>query len=102
MTTMYSRYSQPELPFQKHSDTSISAAFEAEPAAGTQKTRILEYLRKYRDSGATDEDMQLYLGMNPSTQRPRRIELVQQGLVRDSGTTRPTRAGRQATVWMAR
>ena len=99
--TRTDRYEQPSLPFQKHSDTSLAAAFEAGPNAGTQQARVLEYLRKYHDIGATDEDMQLYLGMNPSTQRPRRIELVQQGLVRDSGSTRPTRSGRQATVWVA-
>jgi hypothetical protein len=50
-------------------------------------------------TGGTDEELQDALGMNPNTQRPRRIELVERGLVRDSGRTRKTKSGRRATVW---
>jgi hypothetical protein len=39
--------------------------------------------------------------MNPSTQRPRRIELMQVRLVKNSGRTRLSRAGRPASVWVA-
>jgi hypothetical protein len=42
------------------------------------------------------------LGMNPSTQRPRRIELCQRNLIVDSGTTRLTTSGRKAVVWKAK
>jgi hypothetical protein len=42
--------------------------------------------------------MQLALGMNPSTQRPRRIELERRGLVVKDGT-RKTSSGRMAVVW---
>jgi DNA-binding IclR family transcriptional regulator len=48
--------------------------------------------------GLTDEEMQRQLEMNPSTQRPRRIELARRGLVVDAGTRR-TASGRMATVW---
>jgi DNA-binding IclR family transcriptional regulator len=48
--------------------------------------------------GLTDEEMQTRLGMNPSTQRPRRIELARRGLVVEGGTRR-TASGRMATVW---
>jgi hypothetical protein len=61
---------------------------------------VLTFLVCRADYGATDEEIQFVVGMNPSTQRPRRIELVRMGLVRDSGTTRLTRAGRKATVWV--
>jgi hypothetical protein len=37
--------------------------------------------------------------MNPSTQRPRRVELVEGGWVEDSGERRPTRSGMDAVVW---
>jgi hypothetical protein len=36
--------------------------------------------------------------LNPNTQRPRRIELVVAGKVRDSGETA---SGRKATIWEA-
>ncbi len=87
-------------PCQSHSATSREAARMAEPAAGTQRARVLGMLRGRGTSGATDEQIQLFLNMNPSTQRPRRIELVAAGLVADSGRTRLTRSGRSAVVWV--
>ena len=62
------------------------------------KTRILRLLIHYPD-GLTDEQIQQYLDMNPSTQRPRRGELVAAGMLLDSGQTRPTTSGRPAVVW---
>jgi transcription initiation factor IIE alpha subunit len=59
--------------------------------------RVLELLAATPD-GLTDEEMQTRLGMNPSTQRPRRIELARRGLVVEAGT-RKTASGRMATVW---
>jgi hypothetical protein len=88
-------------PAQSHSRTSQAAAEQIQPNAGTLRAEVLEHLRKSGPHGATDEEMQTALGMNPSTQRPRRIELVRAGLASDSGTTRPTISGRQATVWKA-
>ena len=90
----------PATPYQKHSDTSMEAAVQAAPKAGTQLGLVFAHLRAYRQ-GATDEAMQDILGMNPSTQRPRRVDLVSRGLVKDSGRTRLTRSGRKATVWVA-
>lgn len=60
--------------------------------------RVLEFLRQAGDAGATDEEIQIGLAMNPSSQRPRRGELVDAGLVVEAGT-RKTRSGRLATVW---
>ena len=85
-------------PFQRHSDTSIAAAREIEPLKETLRSKVLAYLNDR--VGATDEMMQRDLQMNPSTQRPRRIELVRMGLVKDSGVTMKTASGRQATIWM--
>jgi len=89
-------------PAQRHSATSVEAAQAIEPRAATLRRRVLDYLRECGGRGATDEEMQLHLGMNPSTQRPRRIELVEAGFVRDSGATRQTQSGRKAVVWVAR
>ena len=53
------------------------------------------------DSPPLDEEIADYLKMSPSTARPRRIELVNAGLVVASDRRRPTRSGRMATVWVA-
>jgi hypothetical protein len=61
--------------------------------------RVLDLLRE-NAAGMTDEEQQAALAMNPSTQRPRRVELVRRGLVVEAGT-RKTSSGRMATVWRA-
>jgi hypothetical protein len=94
------RHYLPPVPFVRTSDTSVQAAEEAAEAAPTQRQRVLDELAAYSE-GLTDEELQMALPMNPSTERPRRIELVRMGLVADSGRTRRTMAGRQATVWVA-
>ena len=86
------------LPYQSHSATSAEAAERAEPRAGTQRAVLLALLRA-APIGMTDEEMQAW--MQPSTQRPRRVELVNAGLVEDSGDRMRTRSGRLATVWRA-
>lgn len=88
-------------PFQSHSMTSSDAAKAIEPKAGTLRSMLLNELRQFRESGLTDAQMQDHTGMDPSTQRPRRIELLKAGLIKDSGRTRKTASGRQATVWVA-
>lgn len=85
-------------PAQRHSATSVASAGAIEPISGTLRRTVLNFLRRM-PAGATDEQMQAALDMNPSTQRPRRIELVEAGLVCDSGTTRKTASGRMAVVW---
>lgn len=87
-------------PAQAHSKTSVAAAEQIEPFTGTQRGRVLEFIRRCEECGATDEEIQIGLSMNPSTQRPRRVELVRMGFIRDSGKVRPTQAGRDAVVWI--
>ena len=89
-------------PSQRHSPTSVAAAEQVEPHAGTLRARVLEEIRRHGADGATDENVQDALWINPSTERPRRIECVEAGLVIDSGRTRPTRSGRAAAVWIAK
>jgi transcription initiation factor IIE alpha subunit len=80
--------------------TSAQAADSLGPTTlNAMQRRVLELLRTTPD-GLTDEEVQTRLGMNPSTQRPRRIELVRRGLVVECGTRR-TASGRMATVWRA-
>jgi len=82
-----------------HPDTAVEAAVAVAPSATRLRTEVLLHLRQHGPK--TDEQMQDALGMNPNTQRPRRVELVERGLVGDSGERRPTRAGRKAIVWKA-
>lgn len=80
------------------SATSAMAADSLEPKTlNAMQLRVLELLRE-NTAGLTDEEMQQRLRMNPSTQRPRRIELVRRGLVAEAGT-RKTSSGRMAVVW---
>lgn len=88
-------------PFQAKSMTSFDAAKSIEPKAGTLRAKLLQTLRWYPEQGLTDYEMQSITVMDPSTQRPRRIELAKAGLIEDSGTTRATASGRQAVVWRA-
>lgn len=96
------RYRVPPYPFQRHSDASVEAAEAIEHKAPTLQALVLRELREWGGAeGMTDEEIQRGLAMDPSTERPRRIELVRKGLVMDSGRTRRTTSGRQATVWVA-
>ena len=86
--------------FQSHSSTSRQAALDIYYDVGKLQQRVLDCLRGWGDVGGTDEEIQKALGMNPSTERPRRIELVSKGLIRDSGLRRKTDSKRLATVWV--
>jgi predicted ArsR family transcriptional regulator len=88
------------LPYQPHSPTSIGAAEAMRPGAKVDRAAVLDIIsRKF--GGLTDEEIQRSLKLNPSTERPRRIELVRAGKVRASGKTRKTASGRPAVVWEA-
>jgi hypothetical protein len=87
-------------PAIKGSATSAMAADSLGTATlNAMQRRVLELLHE-NAAGMTDEEQQAALAMNPSTQRPRRIELVRRGLVVEAGTRR-TSSGRMATVWRA-
>jgi len=86
------------LPCQPHSETSREAAESMEPAAAVMRNRVLECLRRY--GPLTDEQVQERLGMNPSTQRPRRVELWRSGLVEPAGKG-VVKSGRAAVLWRA-
>jgi hypothetical protein len=63
--------------------------------SGTNRFRVLETLAWLP---ATDHELQHKLGMDPSTERPRRGELVDEGFVVESGRTKRHK-GRDWTVW---
>jgi len=80
--------------------TSIAAADAIKPCADTLRARVLEYIRLQGKTGATDDEIQVALNMGGSTQRPRRVELFQQGKICMAPMMRRTRTGRQANVWV--
>lgn len=92
---------QMDLPYVGSSDTSRAAAEQAAAHAPVGRSRVLALLRSVAPDGLTDEQIARRLKMNPSTERPRRIELVRAKLVVDSGRTRYTRAKVRAVIWVA-
>ncbi len=89
-------------PYQRHSDTSRTAAVAVASSGKPHidRERVMNYLMSRGDEGATDEEMQNGIPLAQNSQRPRRIECCQGGLVRDSGRTRKTKSGRKAVVWV--
>lgn len=79
-----------------HPDTSRAAAAGALKSTATNRRRVLEALAV---EPMTDEEVQTALGMPPNTQRPRRVELADMGLVEPSEVRRPTTTGAVAIVW---
>lgn len=78
---------------------SITSAAAADSLSGKTlnalQRKVLEFIA-WRPS--TDEEIATELEMNPSTVRPRRIELARRGLIVEDGT-RKTASGRMAVVW---
>lgn len=85
-------------PSARGSVTSAAAADSLDDDTLNALQRRVLALLQATPGGLTDEEMQRRLGMNPSTQRPRRIELARRGFVVADGT-RKTSSGRWATVW---
>jgi hypothetical protein len=81
--------------------TRRAAGVAIRPDARRLRARVLEYLVGRGPTGGTDEEIQSALGLSGDTERPRRRELQQAGLVVDSGQVRPTSSGRLAVAWIA-
>lgn len=95
--------SHPDMPpAQRHSPTSVAAAEAIRPHVSRLERQVLEYFAGRGDEGATDLECQQALGMEPGTQRARRIALWYRSpsFIADSKRTAPTKTGRQATIWI--
>lgn len=88
-----------EPPAQRHSATSRAAAERIKDDTPTLREMVRCYIRDH--GPVTDEQIAFGLAMNPSTARPRRIELVAEGLVRAHYEAGKTSSGRSATLWVA-
>ena len=82
-----------------HPDTAREAAAMVAPRIGTQRRKVYDFIASTGVAGATDIEIQTSLGMGGNTERPRRVELVDQGLISDSGRRR-MHGGRRHIVWM--
>ena len=97
--TQYPLFSDQLGPWQQHSDASRAAALDNFPRSGTQRARVLCAIAA-ADDGLTDHEIVELCAISPSSERPRRVELVDAALVVDSGARRRTPLGSEATVWM--
>ena len=80
-------------------DTSRLAALRVAPKTGTKRRLVLDAITRSPD-GLTDEEMQRSIPMSANTQRPRRVELVEGGFIKDSGLRRRTSSSDLAIVWV--
>jgi len=82
----------------QHPQTSVDAARRVYIRSGTGRYRVLGILVL---GDYTDDEIQELLGMPANTQRPRRVELVRDGLVAATDQRRRTFTGNWSTVWTA-
>lgn len=78
-----------------------SRAAGARIRVASSGARALQALLEAGSSGLTDLELQELLCLNGDTERPRRVTLVDRGLVIDSGRRRLTPTGRQSVVWIS-
>lgn len=77
-------------------DTQLAAGARTAPRIRGHRARILALLQR---QGVTDEQIATATGLGLNTVRPRRGELVSQGLVEDSGQRGRTATGSPAIIW---
>ena len=85
-------------PAQRHSGTSVAAARAIKAKAPSLRERVYYFIMAH--GPVTDQEIAEGLGLDPSTARPRRIELVAAGKVRCHHETRRTASGHAAHAWV--
>jgi hypothetical protein len=93
--TIVERVSMPHAP---HSPTSKAAAVQAEPRAGTDERRVLDYVAGQGSQGATRHEIAAGLHLQLATVCARVCALVQRGYLFETGETRLTESKRKAAV----
>lgn len=89
------------LPFQHGSATSEAAGAAAAKRAPAIRSTIFAFIKSRGQAGATADEIEKHLNIPGNTVRPRLVELREDFRIERAPTTRPTRAGRQAVVWVA-
>ncbi len=70
------------------------------PKVGQLRGEVLAFITDRKTLGATDHEISAELNLLQDTARARRHELLDDGLVVDSGQRRSTPSGRSAAVWI--
>lgn len=83
-------------PFVATSDASIEAAEQIKPHGPVLREKVYLTIDTY--GPLTDERIAYYTGLNPSTARPRRLELQREGRIVQAGHG-TTSSGRKAALW---
>jgi len=87
-------------PFEKSSDTSFAAARSMKDVTGELRRAVARFIVERGRYGATDDEVEVDLGMRHQTASARRWELAQKDFIKKSGEKRLTRSGRKAAVWV--
>ena len=81
--------------------TSLEALLFVEPHIGTINRAVYSFIESRGLDGATDQEVESVTRIDGNSVRPSRGSLVKQGLVFDSGRTRPNAKGNNCIVWIA-
>ena len=81
--------------------TSAEAKAAVDPLGPKLRREVFEAIASRGETGATDEEVVRITGLSPSTARPRRVELVEAGLVVATNVRRRGASGRSLMVWRA-
>jgi hypothetical protein len=84
---------------QDATDTSIEAAESIIPALPKLQAAVLAYAKMMGKHGFTDEQMNQYFNTYKSSYRARRAELVEKGLIEDSGIREIQANNRSMILW---
>ena len=89
-------------PYQKHSSTSKEAAeSHDEFDLGKLQAKVYNEILWSKAKGRTCDELEVALQRIGSTIRPRLVELIDGGYIVKLEVTRPTRTGRNASVYVA-
>jgi predicted transcriptional regulator len=80
--------------------SSRDAARMVVPVLNEIQAMVLSEMRRAGDNGLTDYELDAIFDCRKSTYRSRRAELVEKGMIKDSGTRREN-DGTNRTVWIA-
>lgn len=79
--------------------TSVMAAEKALPRSGTKRRMVYDFIERCGIRGATDDEIEVTLGIDGNTVRPTRGGLVEDGFIINTGTTRKNKHGNECIVW---
>lgn len=86
-----------DVPPHQSTETSRDAAISMSGKTANLRDLVLKELQL---EALTDEQISERTGLAPNTARPRRVELLQRGLIEEVGKA-VTRSGRKASLWRA-